>query len=228
MTARPRQHGFTLIETLAAAGVLVLISALVAASVSRLASAREASRAQARAWASADRAAQIVQRAVLQTVRHQDLFQTRIVIEDGGSNEASRDSIYVLARGLDPVRPVIDASVDSDGGEFEMGFKVQNGVEGSALWRRIDMGFDEYQDAGGVATEVARDVVSFSVTAGDAEGMWAAWDSDQTGLPHMVIIEVRTSTPDGRGTAVARRVASLPRVFAQPTPAEVEDAGGAP
>ena len=150
------------------------------------------------------------------------------MIEDGGSNEASRDSIYVLARGLDPVRPVIDASVDSDGGEFEMGFKVQDGGEGSALWRRVDMGFDEYQDAGGIATEVARDVVSFSVTAGDAEGMWAAWDSDQTGLPHMVIIEVRTSTPGGRGTAVARRVASLPRVFAQPTPAEVEDAGGAP
>ncbi len=55
MTARPRQHGFTLIETLAAAGVLVLISALVAASVSRLASAREASRAQARAWGGGDR-----------------------------------------------------------------------------------------------------------------------------------------------------------------------------
>ena len=224
--ATRRQRGFTLVETLAAAGVIVLISALVASSVSRLASAREASRAQARAWTSADRAAQVVQRAVLQTVRRQDLTQARLVIRDGGRGEAAQDSIYMLVRGLEPVRPVDNAALESDGGEFEVGFKIRGGDEGAALWRRVDMGFDEYQDAGGVATEVARDVVSLSITAGDAEGIWAAWDSDQTGLPHMVIIEVRTRTPDGRGSAVARRVASIPRVFAQPTLAEVEAAGG--
>lgn len=224
--ATHRQRGFTLVETLAAAGVIVLISALVASSVSRLASAREASRAQARAWTSADRAAQVVQRAVLQTIRRQDLTQARLVIRDGGRGEAAQDSIYMLVRGLEPVRPVDNAALESDGGEFEVGFKIRGGDEGAALWRRVDMGFDEYQDAGGVATEVARDVVSLSITAGDAEGIWAAWDSDQTGLPHMVIIEVRTRTPDGRGSAVARRVASIPRVFAQPTLAEVEAAGG--
>lgn len=224
--ATRRQRGFTLVETLAAAGVIVLISALVASSVSRLASAREASRAQARAWTSADRAAQVVQRAVLQTIRRQDLTQARLVIRDGGRGEAAQDAIYMLVRGLEPVRPVDNAALESDGGEFEVGFKIRGGDEGSALWRRVDMGFDEYQDAGGVATEVARDVVSLSITAGDAEGIWAAWDSDQTGLPHMVIIEVRTRTPDGRGSAVARRVASIPRVFAQPTLAEVEAAGG--
>lgn len=224
--ATRRQRGFTLVETLAAAGVIVLISALVASSVSRLASAREASRAQARAWTSADRAAQVVQRAVLQTIRRQDLTQARLVIRDGGRGEAAQDSIYMLVRGLEPVRPVDNAALESDGGEFEVGFKIRGGDEGSALWRRVDMGFDEYQDAGGVATEVARDVLSLSITAGDAEGIWAAWDSDQTGLPHMVIIEVRTRTPDGRGSAVARRVASIPRVFAQPTLAEVEAAGG--
>lgn len=224
--ATRRQRGFTLVETLAAAGVIVLISALVASSVSRLASAREASRAQARAWTSADRAAQVVQRAVLQTIRRQDLTQARLVIRDGGRGEAAQDSIYMLVRGLEPVRPVDNAALESDGGEFEVGFKIRGGDEGAALWRRVDMGFDEYQDAGGVATEVARDVVSLSITAGDAEGIWAAWDSDQTGLPHMVIIEVRTRTPDGRGSAVARRVASIPRVFAQPTLAEVEAAGG--
>lgn len=222
MTPPIRHRAFTLIETLAAAGVLVLITALVASSVSRLASAREASRAQARAWASADRAAQIVQRAVLQAVRHQDLFQTRLVIRDGGASEMARDSIYVLSRGLTPVRPVPDPTLASEGGEFEIGFRIQVDGQRSSLWRRVDMGFDEYQDSGGVASEVARDVVSFSVTAGDADGMWAVWDSDQTGLPHMVVIEVRSRTPDGRGTAVARRVASLPRVYAQPTPAEVE------
>lgn len=222
----PGQRGFTLIETLAAAAVVVLISGLVAASVARLASAREASRAQARAWASADRAAQMVQRAVLQTVRRQDLSQTRLVIRDGGRGEEAQDSIYMLARGLEPVRPVDSPALESDGGELEVGFKVRASAEGSALWRRVDMGFDEYQDAGGVATEVARDVVSFSVTAGDAQGVWASWDSDQTGLPYMVVIEVRTRTPDGRGTATARRVASIPRVFAQPTLAEVEAAEG--
>lgn len=221
------QHGFTLVETLVAAGIVVMISALVAGSVARLSSARQASRAQARAWASADRAAQMVQRAVLQTVRRQDLTQTRLVIRDGGRGDSAQDSIYMLARGLEPVRPVSNAALESEGGEFEVGFKVRGGAEGPALWRRADMGFDEYQDAGGVATEVARDVVSFSVTAGDAEGVWAAWDSDQTGLPHMVVIEVRTRTPDGRGSAVARRVASIPRVFAQPTLAEVEAASEA-
>ncbi len=226
MTAACRQSGFTLIETLAAAGVIVLISALVASSVARLASAREASRAQARAWTSADRAAQLVQRAVLQTVRRQDLSQTRLVIRDGGRGEGSRDSIYMLARGLEPVRPLDSPALESNGGEFEIGFKLSGSEEGLALWRRVDMGFDEYQDAGGVATEVARDVVSLSITAGDADGMWASWDSDQTGLPHMVVIEVRTRTPDGRGSAVARRVASIPRVLAQPTLAEVEAAGG--
>jgi len=117
---------------------------------------------------------------------------------------------------------VLDPALESNGGEFEVGFRVLNSAEGPALWRRVDMGFDEYQDAGGVASEVARDVVSFSVTAGDADGVFAAWDSDLSGLPHMVVIEVRSQTPDGRGTAVARRVASLPRVSAQPTPAEAE------
>lgn len=225
--ATRHQRGFTLVETLVAAGIVVMISALVAGSVARLSSARQASRAHARAWASADRAAQMVQRAVIQTVRRQDLTQTRMVIRDGGRGEAAQDSIYMLARGLEPVRPVSNAALESEGGEFEVGFKVRSGAEGSALWRRTDMGFDEYQDAGGIATEVARDVVSFSVTAGDAEGVWASWDSDQTGLPHMVVIEVRTRTPDGRGSAVARRVASIPRVFAQPTLAEVEAASAA-
>lgn len=224
MTPARRHLGFTLIETLAAAAVIALITGLVATSVTRLASARAASRAQARAWASADQAAQIVQRAVLRTLRRQDLSQTRLVIRDGGRGEAVRDSIYLVARGLEPVRPVEDPALRSDGGEFEIGFRVQSGEGGSSLWRRRDMAFDEYQDSGGVADEVARDVVSFSVTAGDAEGVWASWDSDQTGLPHMVIIEVRTGTPDGRGSAVARRVAAIPRVFAQPTLAEVEAA----
>jgi len=145
-----------------------------------------------------------------------------LVIRDGGTGEIARDSIYVLSRGLTPVRPVLDPALESNGGEFEVGFRVLNSAEGPALWRRVDMGFDEYQDAGGVASEVARDVVSFSVTAGDADGVFAAWDSDLSGLPHMVVIEVRSQTPDGRGTAVARRVASLPRVSAQPTPAEAE------
>ncbi len=222
--ARPRFRGFTLIETLAAAGVIALITGLVATSVTRLASARQASRAQARAWASADQAAQMVQRAVLQTVRRQDLSQTRLVIRDGGRGEISQDSIYLIARGLEPVRPVDNAALESEGGEFEVGFRIRGGAEGSSLWRRVDMAFDEYQDAGGVASEIARDVVSFSVTAADADGVWAAWDSDQNGLPHMVVIEVRTATPDGRGTAVARRVAALPRVFAQPTLAEIEAA----
>lgn len=231
MSVKSRRHqGFTLVETIAAAGVIALITGLVATSVVRLASAREASRAHARAWASADQAAQMVQRAVLQALRREDLSQTRLVIRDGGRGEASRDSIYVVARGLEPVRQVENEALRSEGGEFEIGFKVQAGEEGSSLWRRRDMAFDEYQDSGGVADEVARDVVSFSITAGDEEGVWASWDSDQTGLPYMVIIEVRTSTPDGRGSAVARRVAALPRVFAQPTPAEVEAAaeGGAP
>lgn len=218
------QHGFTLVETLAAAGVIALIAGLVATSVTRLASAREASRAQARAWASADQAAQMVQRAVLQVLRRQDLSQTRLVIRDGGRGGASSDSIYLLARGLEPVRPVENPASQSEGGEFEIGFKVRAGQEGSSLWRRVDMAFDAYQDAGGVASEVARDVVGFSVTATDAEGVWSSWDSDQTGLPHMVVIEVRTATPDGRASAVARRVASIPRVFPQPTLAEVEAA----
>ncbi len=223
---RHRHRGFTLVETLAAAGVIALITGLVATSVVRLASAREASRAHARAWASADQAAQMVQRAVLRTLRREDLSQTRLVIRDGGRGEASRDSIYVVARGLEPVRPVENEALRSEGGEFEIGFKIQEGEEGTSLWRRRDMAFDEYQDSGGLADEVARDVVSFSVTAGDDEGVWASWDSDQTGLPYMVIIEVRTSTPDGRASAVARRVAAIPRVFAQPMLAEVEAAEG--
>lgn len=221
-----RSPGFTLVETLAAVGVLVLLTALVASAVSRLGSARETSRAHARAWASADRAAQMVQRSVLQTLRRQDLTRTRLVIRDGGRDEASQDSISVLARGLEPVRPVDDPEMESNGGEFEIGYKVQGSLDGPALWRRVDMALDEYQDAGGVATEVARDVVSFSVLAGDDEGLWASWDSDQLGLPYMVVIEVRTRTPDGKGSAVARRVASLPRVFALPTPAEAQAAGG--
>lgn len=223
-----RRGGFTLVETLAAVGVLVLLTGLVASAVSRLGSARETSRAHARAWASADRAAQMVQRSVLQTLRRQDLSRTRLVIRDGGQGEEARDSIYMLARGLEPVRPVSDPAMESDGGEFEVGFRIMESLDGPSLWRRLDMAFDEYQDAGGVATEVARDVVSFSVLAGDTEGLWASWDSDQLGLPHMVVIEVRTRTPDGKGSAVARRVASIPRVFALPTPSQAQAAGGGP
>lgn len=224
--SRRRAGAFTLVETLAAVGVLVLLTGLVASAVSRLGSARETSRANARAWASADRAAQMVQRSVLQTLRRQDLSQTRLVIRDGGQGEASRDSIFMLARGLEPVRPVGDPTLESDGGEFEFGYRIIDGPQGPAMWRRADMAFDEYQDAGGVATEVARDVVSLSITAGDNEGVWATWDSDQLGLPHLVIIEVRTRTPDGKGSAVARRVASIPRVFAMPTPSQAQAAGG--
>ncbi|GIW74377.1 MAG: hypothetical protein KatS3mg103_0899 [Phycisphaerales bacterium] len=102
---------------------------------------------------------------------------------------------------------------------------MQEGPQGPALWRRRDMAFDPYQDAGGIAEEVARDVVSFSVLAGDTQGLWTSWDSDRMGLPNMVVIEVRTRSADGRAEAVARRVASLPRVWPQPTPTESQ-AGG--
>ncbi|MEO1007997.1 MAG: hypothetical protein AAFX79_05490 [Planctomycetota bacterium] len=223
---RTRRAAFTLVETLAAAAVLALIAGLLVSTLDQLGRSRAASRARADAWTNADRAAQMVQRSVLQTLRRFDLAQTRLLIRDGGRGDA-RDSIAVLARGLEPVRPVDQLSLRSDGGEFEIGYRVVDGADGPALWRRRDMAFDEFQDAGGVATEVAAGIASLSILAADAEGYYAEWDSDALGLPHMVVIEVVARSADGRATATARRVASLPRVHAQATLAETLG-GGAP
>jgi len=227
--ARPRTRGgFTLVETLAAAAVMGVVAAVAAMAVGRLGDTRSAARAQADAWRSADRAATLIQRAAIATLRRADLAQTRVRITDGGVGAGARDSMTLLVRDLRPVRPPADPLASSEGGEFEVAFRVMQGPRGPGLWQRRDMALDEYQDAGGIAREIAPGVTALSITALDAQGEAAAWDSDTLGLPHAIAIEVRAVSADGRGQAIARRLASLPRVHPQPEPADAgagSDAG---
>jgi hypothetical protein len=151
--------------------------------------------------------------------RRADLRFTRLQIIDSGRWPADQDELLLVVRSRRPLR---DTEFEPEGGEYEVQYRLMADASGqqAALWRRRDIAMDDTIDGGGVAAEVAPGVIGLSFQAGDGNDLFAEWDSDQYGLPHLLRITVVARSDDGSRTATVRRVVAFDRT---PLPPETDD-----
>jgi type II secretory pathway pseudopilin PulG len=218
-SARPRR-AFTLVELIVAALIGVLIAGATATAMTQLFRARGSSAAHQQAYSRADGAASRIALDLSNALRRNDPLQQKVAVINGGAPGAERDELLMLQKSLRPVRG--DPS-SPEGDEFEVQYRVMPAADGrDALWRRVDMGHDEYVDAGGIASPITGGVVALSIQANDGSDQWFdEWDSDSDGLPHAVRIVVTAQADDAGARATATRVVAIDRVpIPAPTPTE--------
>lgn len=211
--------GFTLVEVIVGSVILALVAAATAASLSGLVRSSDSSAASAAAHQRADQAAAMIAADAVNLARRGDLRFSRLRILDGGQ----QDDLLLLVRSRRPLR---DVEFAAEGGEYEVQYRLDAAAsgDGAALWRRRDIAFDDVQDGGGIAAEVAPGVISFNVEAGDGVDWYSEWDTDLYGLPHLLRVTVAAASDDGRRTSIARRVVAFDRV---PIPPETDDENSA-
>jgi hypothetical protein len=201
-----------------------MIAVATASSISQMTRARNDSRARQQAFQRADSAAARIAMDLASVIRRNDPLQQKLMVLNGGSPGAERDELLLLITSHRPLRGI---DGEPEGGEYEVQYRVQPGMDGrDALWRRMDIAYDDYIDGGGIATPIAGSIVSLSVLAADSTGEWLeAWDSDSDGMPHAVKVVVAAGSDDGRTVATAMRIVAIDRV-PLPLPAPEEETEG--
>lgn len=224
-TSRARR-GFTVVELIVAALVGVLVASGTAAAISQMYRARNHSRAHQQAFQRADTAAARIALDLMTALRRSDPIQQCVRITNGGGPGAERDELLALKSSMRPLR---GTDGEAEGSEYEVQYRIEPTLDGKeSLWRRVDIGHDDYIDGGGIATPIAGNVSALSFLATDQSGEWIEqWDSDSDGLPHAVKILVTAMADDGRTSATAIRLVAFDRVpVPPPAPVEGEDESG--
>jgi hypothetical protein len=196
MTSFPdRRRAFTLIELVVAGTVAAMLLAAITFSLSQLGNARNVARDRAEAFQRATTALEAVRRDVAATIRTDDLFETRFLLqtkEPGVRTGGRRRSELLLFSTA--LRPIREVEYQGEGREYEVHFRVEDDELGSALWNRRDNVPDDMPEGGGVAIPVADGVVGMVVEASDGEAGWRdEWDSDVDGIPRVVRVEITAS-----------------------------------
>ncbi len=200
----------------------VLVATATATAIAQMYRARNDSRAHQQAFQRADTAAARIGLDLTTALRRSDPLQQKLSVTNGGGPGMERDEVLVLMNSQRPLRGV---DTEPEGDEYEVQYRIQPGADGrEALWRRMDIGLDDYIDGGGIATPIAGSVVALSIVATDQTGEWLeSWDSDSDGMPHAVKVLVTAMSDDGRATATATRVVAIDRVpIPPPTPEDEE------
>jgi prepilin-type N-terminal cleavage/methylation domain-containing protein len=211
-------RGFTIIELLVGLMVASLVLGGASFALARMIKARNSSVSRQVAFARAEAAAGRVALDLIAAARSPDLTFAKVAISDAGSPASPRDELLLLFTSRRPLRGLDGVP---EGHLFESQYRVAATPEGtSALWRRVDTGFDIAVDGGGVAAPEFRGIVSFGVDAYDGTAWFTAWDSDNDGIPHAVRVTITATDDEGKVEAIARRIVSLDRV---PVPPETED-----
>lgn len=234
MRPRTRAHAFapglTLVEVIVAIVVTTIVVGGTTVAIGQSLSSAQVSELRERVRARADLAASRIAADIASTVRDGDLYWARVLLEDGTAADRPADKLLILTAIDDAARSSGRGGLDGDpeGPVYEVQYRLgssEGGIGGDdqpaptdtgILWRRLDPAFDEYVDAGGVASPAAEGIWSLSIEAFDGDAWVSTWDSDQLGYPHAirVIVEARGTDPVRRSveSAVARRVVALDRV----------------
>ncbi len=212
-------RGFTLVELIVTVMVGAIVAGATTAAMSSFLRGRSRAQAHFEAYRRADIAVDRIAGDVVNTVRDRDLIATTLLITDGKSGFLDADSILLFARSMRPTRV---GTGEPEGEEAEVQYKLFPAEDGhsSALWRRSDPVPDEASNAGGVAAMVVDRITSLSIRSMDQTNWYDDWDTDASGYPHAVMIQVTATSDDQKVTAVARRVVALDRT---PMPGTVTD-----
>lgn len=208
-SARP---AFTLVELIVAT---IMIAVLVAATYFAISSAvrsRDKSEARAEASSRARLAASLIAGELRNTLRAQDLSETRLAIIRSGQPGRGQDGILLFAHISSPVRPL---SGQPEGDECESQLRLEPSAAKPGLftlWHRRQPVPDDYPDAGGVAAPIADGLSSLRFEAYDGSSWLDTWDSDTDGFPHAVRLTVQAADDSGKLTIAARQVVAFDRV----------------
>ncbi|MFK7961342.1 MAG: type II secretion system protein J [Phycisphaerales bacterium] len=200
-----RRHGrrpagrraFTLAELILAGVIGAMVVGTIGVSVGQMGRARNISKARLEAFLRADTALAAVRRDVATIIRADDLFYSRLLLVDGGTDEVPSDELLVYSSRLAVSRA--DNRFESDGQEWEIQYRIEDDDLGPALWVRRDAVVDEWDLGGGMAEPVVDGIVAMNILAWDGEEWFESWDSDRQGLPWAVRIEVTSVGPSARG-----------------------------
>lgn len=191
---RPHRQGFTIVELILAGVIAAMVLGALTISMSQIVQAKSISRERLDAFVRADVALRNLRRDIVSTLRRDDLFYTRLVIEDDSVNtplgQMERDSLLVFNHRLRASREI---DYNGEGVEYETAYRIEDDEWGPVLWQRRDALPDQYPTAGGIVTPIAEGVVSLSLEAFDGEQWIGDWDSDYDGIPHAVRVTVRAS-----------------------------------
>jgi general secretion pathway protein J len=196
MTRRHRsiRRGFTIVELILAGVIAAMVLGALTISMSQIVQAKSISRERLDAFVRADVALRNLRRDIVSTLRRDDLFYTRFVIEDNSINtplgQMERDSLLVFNHRLRASREI---DYNGEGVEYETAYRIDEDEWGPVLWQRRDALPDQYPTAGGVVTPIAEGVVALALEAFDGEQWLDDWDSDYDGIPHAVRVTVQAS-----------------------------------
>ena len=191
---RPGRRGFTLIEMIVAGVVTAFVVGAVAMSLSQLTRAKSTCKHRLDAHLRADAAMNSLRRDIASVIRTDDLFWTRLVINDDQVSSPlgtlDRDEILVYNNAIRPTR---DIKYHGEGMEFESQYRVAEDRQGPVLWQRRDAVPDEFERGGGTAVPLAEGILSLSLEAYDGYEWKREWDSDYDGVPYAVRVTVMAS-----------------------------------
>ena len=192
----PRRHrpGFTIVELLIAGVIAAMVFTVLAVSMTQVVQAKNISKERLDAFMRADIALKNLRRDLISTLRRDDLFFTRLVLEDNEFDtpygDMDRDGILIFNHRLRASREI---DYNGEGVEYETAYRIDDDEWGPVLWQRRDAMPDPYPTAGGVATPIAEGVVAMSIEAWDGDQWEENWDSDYDGLPHALRISLTAS-----------------------------------
>ena len=188
------RRGFTIVELILAGVIASLVIGVLTMSMSQIIKSKSISKERLDAFVRADVALKNLRRDMISILRRDDLFFTRLKIEDDSiqtpRGEFNRDEILLFNHRLRASREI---DYNGEGVEYETAYRVDDDDWGPVLWQRRDALPDQYPTAGGIVTPISEGVVELSVEAWDGEQWLEDWDSDYDGLPHALRISVRAS-----------------------------------
>ncbi len=181
-------------EVLVAGIITAFLLGSVSMSLSQVTKAKVVANQRLAAHQRADAALDSLRREIASVIRSDDLFWTRLLIEDDGFSSRlgrlDRDEILLFSTRFRPIHPV---DFSGEGMEYESQFRIEDDQLGPVLWHRRDAVPDEYPRGGGTATPMVDGIVSLSIEAYDGQQWYEQWDSDIDGLPMAVRITVAAS-----------------------------------
>jgi len=185
------RRGFTLLELLVAGVMASVVLGGVTMSLSQLGLSKSISRQRLDAYSRCDTALRTIRRDIISVLRRDDLFDTRLKITDNtgrfDGREVDRDEILLFNHSL---RANKEIDFNGEGVEYETQFRIDDDESGIVMWKRRDPILDDNPVGGGIATPLAKGIVSLQLEAYDGASWIPQWDSDELGIPYAIRITI--------------------------------------